>query len=477
MGWQVPHSDQGPCPRPEKRRLPGWKEAGAGGRTRHSKEGRLPSGRQRSSPLPGRLVTMPDRHVLVNLRGLLTPDPARAWAVDRISDAALAVAGGRVVWLGRAADLPADWADAPRMDGDGALGHPGLRGPPYPPALRRATAARSSTAASTASATPQIAAEGGGIRETVRATRGRRRGGTGGLGENRACKPYREQGVVHLEAKTGYGLELEAESRLLEAYARAEATGLEPGRDPDARPRPGPRNSAATPTATSAPWPRIGSRNWCAAIRAWRGFCDVFVEKGVFTRGPGPRSAGSSGRRPGPDPADPRRRVLPHRRRRTGRGAGRRQRRPPDVRLGAGHGGHGPGRDVPTLLPATTLFLGMRDFAPARQDDRGRLPGGPGLGLQPRLLRLHRSPPGAAPGLPAAAPDLRGGLHGHDPARRPQPGSGDLGHLHPGARADVNCCGRGRAVGARWTGFGSHTVLGNLPSKKEIWTRKPSMAT
>ena len=31
------------------------------------------------------------------------------------------------------------------------------------------------------------------------------------------------------------------------------------------------RNSAGTPTATSAPWPRSGSRNWSAATRAWRG--------------------------------------------------------------------------------------------------------------------------------------------------------------------------------------------------------------
>ena len=72
---------------------------------------------------------MSDRRVLVNLRGLLTPDPARTWVVDRIPDAALALEGGRVAWLGRRADLPAAWTSAVRVDGGGAWASPGFVDP------------------------------------------------------------------------------------------------------------------------------------------------------------------------------------------------------------------------------------------------------------------------------------------------------------------------------------------------------------
>ena len=72
---------------------------------------------------------MSDRRVLVNLRGVLTPDPARTWAVDRIPDAALAMEGGRVAWLGVLADLPAAWVDAPKVDGGGAWATPGFVDP------------------------------------------------------------------------------------------------------------------------------------------------------------------------------------------------------------------------------------------------------------------------------------------------------------------------------------------------------------
>ena len=166
---------------------------------------------------------MSDRRVLVNLRGLLTPDPARAWSVDRIPDAALALEGGRVAWLGRRADLPAAWADAPRVDGGGAWATPGFVDP-HTHLLFGGNRSGEFNRRLAGVSYQQIAAEGGGIRETVRATRGATVEELVASGEAR-LQAFRQRGVVHLECKTGYGLELEAESRLTAAYAELKRRG------------------------------------------------------------------------------------------------------------------------------------------------------------------------------------------------------------------------------------------------------------
>ena len=166
---------------------------------------------------------MSDRRVLVNLRGLLTPDPARAWVVDRTPDAALALENGRVAWLGRAADLPAAWADAPRVDGGGAWATPGFVDP-HTHLLFGGNRSGEFNRRLHGDSYQQIAAEGGGIRETVRATRGATVDELVASGEER-LKAFRRRGVVHLECKTGYGLELEAESRLAAAYAELKKRG------------------------------------------------------------------------------------------------------------------------------------------------------------------------------------------------------------------------------------------------------------
>src|SRR5664279_1612920 len=113
---------------------------------------------------------MSDRRVLVNLRGLLTPNPTRAWAVDRIPDAALALEGGRVAWLGRAVDLPAAWAAAPRVDGGGAWATPGFVDP-HTHLLFGGNRSGEFNRRLHGVSYQQIASEGGGIRETVHATR------------------------------------------------------------------------------------------------------------------------------------------------------------------------------------------------------------------------------------------------------------------------------------------------------------------
>jgi imidazolonepropionase len=376
---------------------------------------------------------MSARTVLTNLRGLLSPDPRRPWAVDFLEDAALAVSSGRVAWLGARADLPAAWSDAPVVDGRQTWASPGFVDP-HTHLLFGGDRSWEFNRRLHGTTYAELAAEGGGIRETMRATRAATVDELVALGEERLRK-YSARGVVHLEAKTGYGLELEAESRLLAAYALLKARGwsldltLMPAHDL-------PPEFAGDPegyirTVVEEWQPELVRRHPGVAR-----FCDVFVEKGVFT-------------------VDQGRRVLEG-----GKALGLRPRIHADefcstggaelaAQLGAASADHlmfcsGPGMAamaaagvIPTLLPATTLFLGMRDYAPARamigSGCRVALasdfnPGScacldPLLVLRLGCLQLRLTFEEAFTAMTLhAARSL-----GHT----------DLGHLHPGARAQV----------------------------------------
>ncbi len=301
--------------------------------------------------------------VLTNLRGLLTPDPARAWAVDRIEDAALVLDGGRIAWMGRRVDLPAEWKDAERVDGGGAWATPGFVDPHTHLVFggdRSGEFNRRLHGVSYA----EIAAEGGGIRETVRATRAAAVAELVETAEGR-LKELRARGVVHLEAKTGYGLDLEAESRQLDAYATLKTKGwsldvtLMPAHD------------IPTEFAGEAErYAELVAKEWLPElVRRFPGlarYCDVFIEKGVFSIEQG-------------------RRILL-----AGKALGLTARVHADelswtggaelaAELGGASADHlmfcsdqgmkamATAGVAPILLPGTTLFLGMRDWAPARK--------------------------------------------------------------------------------------------------------------
>jgi imidazolonepropionase len=376
---------------------------------------------------------MPDRRVLVNLRGLLTPDPARAWAVDRISDAALAMEGGRVAWLGRAVDLPAAWADATKVDGGGAWATPGFVDP-HTHLLFGGNRSGEFNRRLHGVSYQEIAAAGGGIRETVRATRDATVDELVASGEAR-LGAFHERGVVHLECKTGYGLDLEAESHLTVAYAELKRRGwsidvtLLPAHDlaPEFN-----GDAEANARAVAEDWlPELVRRHPGVAR-----FCDVFVETGVFSAAQG-RRIFEAGKRLGLVP-----RVHADELSWTG-GAEL------AAELGAASADHlmfcsetgmkaMAAADVtPVLLPGTTLFLGMRDWAPARRMIEAGC----------RVALATDFNPGSCPCLDPLT-ILRLGclqlrmtfeeaftamtLHAARSLRH-----GDLGHLHPGARAQV----------------------------------------
>jgi imidazolonepropionase len=376
---------------------------------------------------------MSDRRVLVNLRGLLTPDPVRVWGMDRIPDAALAMAQGRVAWVGPAADLPAAWADAPRVDGGGAWATPGLVDP-HTHLLFGGNRSGEFNRRLQGVSYQQIASEGGGIRETVRATRGATVAELVASGEAR-LQAFRERGVVHLECKTGYGLELETESRLTAAYAELKNRGwsmdvtLLPAHDlaPECS-----GDAEANAHAVAEDWlPELVRRHPGVAR-----FCDVFVETGVFSADQG-RRIFEAGRRLG---------LIPrvHADELTWTGGAELA-----AELGAASADHlmfcsdagmkamAAAGVTPVLLPGTTLFLGMRDWAPARKMIEAGC----------RVALATDFNPGSCPCLDPLT-ILRLGclqlrmtfeeaftamtLHAAQSLRH-----ADLGHLHPGARAEV----------------------------------------
>jgi imidazolonepropionase len=376
---------------------------------------------------------MSNRRVLVNLRGLLTPDPARAWAVDRIPGAALAIADGRVTWVGRATDLPAAWAEAPRVDGGGAWATPGFVDP-HTHLLFGGNRSSEFNRRLHGVSYQQIAAEGGGIRETVRATRGATVEELVASGEAR-LQAFRERGVVHLECKTGYGLELEAESRLTAAYAELKKRGwsldvtLLPAHD--LAPEFG-GDAEANARAVAEEWlPELVRRHPGVAR-----FCDVFVETGVFSVDQG-RRIFEAGKRLG---------LIPriHADELTWTGGAELA-----ADLGAASADHlmfcsetgmqvmAAADVIPVLLPGTTLFLGMRDWAPARKMieagcrvalatdfNPGSCPcADPLTILRLGCLQLRMTFEEAITAMTLhAARSLR---------------HSDLGHLRPGARAEV----------------------------------------
>lgn len=135
-----------------------------------------------------------------------------------IEDAAIAVRDGRIAWLGPRARLPQNLQSAVSHDGGGGWLTPGLidchthlvwagsRADEFERRLQGASYA-------------EIAAAGGGILSTVRATRA---ADEQALYEQsvRRLHALSAQGVTSIEIKSGYGLELHAERRCLRVARR-----------------------------------------------------------------------------------------------------------------------------------------------------------------------------------------------------------------------------------------------------------------
>ncbi len=149
---------------------------------------------------------------------LATMQSAATAEYGEIRDAAIAVHGDRIAWVGRHADLPAGLRADRTIDGAGAWITPGLidchthivyagnRSDEFEARLAGVSYA-------------EIAQRGGGIVSTVRATRAATEEELLRASEGRVRRLLSE-GVTTLEIKSGYGLDLETERRMLRVARR-----------------------------------------------------------------------------------------------------------------------------------------------------------------------------------------------------------------------------------------------------------------
>lgn len=161
--------------------------------------------------------------VVHNIGELVTCDPARGEAPGVIRDAALAASDGVLTFAGPASELR-ERTGAREIDAGGAAVVPGFVDC-HTHAVWLGDRADEYAQRAAGASYEEIAAAGGGIASTVRAT------AAGTVDELvAAARPRLErmarEGTTALEIKSGYGLEFDAEMRQLEA---ADRLGREPG--------------------------------------------------------------------------------------------------------------------------------------------------------------------------------------------------------------------------------------------------------
>ena len=135
-----------------------------------------------------------------------------------VSDAAIAVADGKIVWLGKASDLPSGWQAKQVTDGQGQWMTPGLTDC-HTHLVYGGNRSHEFEARLNGVSYETIAKQGGGIRFTVNATR---------TADEDALlqeaiprlRSLLNEGVTTIEIKSGYGLNTETERKILRVARR-----------------------------------------------------------------------------------------------------------------------------------------------------------------------------------------------------------------------------------------------------------------
>jgi imidazolonepropionase len=219
----------------------------------------------------------------------LTPAPQRGRALGTlgvVSDGAVAVRDGRIVEVGPSAELGRRYRRAQKIDATGCVVMPGFVDP-HTHAMwigDRAAEFEQRIAGATYS---EILAAGGGILSTVDQTRAASVAELVAATQPRLRRMLRH-GTTTAEIKTGYGLDLDSELRMLEAIARLRRTMPMNIHATFLPAHAVPREYAATAEAYVE---EIVARMLPLAISLWREmagedvplFVDVFCEKGAFS--------------------------------------------------------------------------------------------------------------------------------------------------------------------------------------------------
>lgn len=215
--------------------------------------------------------------LITGIGRLVTNDPRRDGLLGIVPDAAVAARDGRIVWAGPETELIRELRDLPEVGADGRAVIPGFvdshthlvfggsRVDEFDRRMRGETY-------------EQIMAAGGGIASTVAATRDTP---TSRLASDAAGRARRMlgTGTTTVEIKSGYGLDLETEARMLEAARSVgEVTAIEVVATflgahvvpPEYR-------------TDRSGYVRLIVEEMIPAVAGRVEFCDVFCDEGAFT--------------------------------------------------------------------------------------------------------------------------------------------------------------------------------------------------
>jgi imidazolonepropionase len=172
-------------------------------------------------PEARRVVAPPDL-VITGLAELVTCEPTLGEGpLGLVADGALTVVDGRIGWVGAAAALPGTARGAPRLDAGSRVALPGFVDS-HTHAIFAGSREQEYALRARGASYQEIAAAGGGILSTVRATRAAAVEELVALARPRLAAML-AHGTTTVEVKSGYGLTTADELKMLEAAARLDA--------------------------------------------------------------------------------------------------------------------------------------------------------------------------------------------------------------------------------------------------------------
>jgi len=156
--------------------------------------------------------------LVTNIGQLVTNDPDNGDLLGIIEEAAVAITDGSIAWVGRESELPPDHLGLPIHDAAGASVVPGFVDP-HTHIVFAGDRSEEFARRLAGESYEEILAAGGGILSTVEATRA---ASGSELFEDAALRASRmlAAGTTTVEIKSGYGLDVDSEAKLLAVAAR-----------------------------------------------------------------------------------------------------------------------------------------------------------------------------------------------------------------------------------------------------------------
>ena len=225
--------------------------------------------------------------VVTGIGSLVTNASGMPGDLGVMTDAAVAISGGTVAWAGPAVDLPVEHRDAEMLDAGGRAVTPGFVDA-HTHLVFAGDRSDEFAARMAGASYEEMLAAGGGIHSTVAATRDASDEFLLEVTRDRALRML-AMGTTTVEVKSGYGLTVGAERRILEVAGRIDATT--------------PLDVHRTFLGAHVPDLGLSSEEHtdrvveemlpvCAPHARW---CDVFVDRGAFTVGQAERILEAAG--------------------------------------------------------------------------------------------------------------------------------------------------------------------------------------